>query len=97
MLDVHVVCSKSVPCTSICGLPAAYFGSVIVELVCLILMLIFIFSCDKVTWLEERNFWLFEGSVFIVGVISTAVVFTRQKVLDHRMLRRIQRQLASGV
>jgi hypothetical protein len=54
-------------------------------------------SCDRVTWLEERNFWLFEGSVFIVGVISTTVVFARQKILDHRMLRRIQRQLASGV
>ena len=81
----------------LCGLLALYFRSVIVELVCLIVILIFIFSCDKVTWLEERNFWLFEGSVFIVGVISTTVVFTRQKVLDHRMLRRIQRQLASGV
>lgn len=80
-----------------CGVLAACFRSVIVAFVCLILMLLFIFSCDKVTWLEERNFWLFEGSVFIVGVISTTIVFTRQKVLDHRMLRRIQRQLASGV
>ncbi|XP_021919690.1 protein JTB [Zootermopsis nevadensis] len=54
-------------------------------------------SCDKVTWLEERKFWIFEGSVFVVGVISTTFVFARQKILDHRMLRRIQRQLASGV
>lgn len=53
--------------------------------------------CDRVTWLEERSFWMFEGLVFIVGVISTTAVFTRQKILDHRMLRRIQRQLASGV
>ncbi|KAJ4434956.1 hypothetical protein ANN_23528, partial [Periplaneta americana] len=54
-------------------------------------------SCDKVTWLEERNFWIFEGSMFLLGIISTTVVFARQKILDHRMLRRIQRQLASGV
>jgi len=50
-----------------------------------------------VTWLEERNFWIFEGSMFMLGVISTTVVFARQKILDHRMLRRIQRQLASSV
>lgn len=54
-------------------------------------------SCDKVTWLEERNFWIFEGSMFVMGVISTIIVFSRQKILDHQMLRRIQRQLASGV
>ncbi|PNF34632.1 hypothetical protein B7P43_G05866 [Cryptotermes secundus] len=53
--------------------------------------------CDEVTWLDEHNFWLFEGLMFIVGVISTTFVFTRQTILDQRMLRRIQRQLASGV
>lgn len=54
-------------------------------------------SCDKVTWLEERNFWIFEGLAFATGFVSTSVVYVRQKILDHRMLRRIQRQLASGV
>ncbi|XP_066990906.1 protein JTB isoform X2 [Anabrus simplex] len=54
-------------------------------------------SCEKVQWLEERNFWIFESLMFVIGVISTAAVFARQKVLDHRMLRRVQKQLASGV
>ncbi|KAK7789976.1 hypothetical protein R5R35_006808 [Gryllus longicercus] len=54
-------------------------------------------SCDKVTWLEERNFWLFEGLMFALGLVSSTIVYARQKILDHRMLRRIQRQLASGV
>nr|CAD7195307.1 unnamed protein product [Timema douglasi]CAD7401858.1 unnamed protein product [Timema poppensis] len=54
-------------------------------------------SCDKVTWLEERNFWIFEGVMFVISVISTTTVFARQKVLDRRMMRRIQRQLANSV
>ncbi|XP_063225132.1 protein JTB [Bacillus rossius redtenbacheri] len=54
-------------------------------------------SCAKVTWLEERNFWLFEGLMLVLGVISTTAVFARQKVLDIRMMRRIQRQLANSV
>ncbi|PSN40879.1 hypothetical protein C0J52_18883 [Blattella germanica] len=54
-------------------------------------------SCAKVTWLEERNFWIFEASMFALGIFFTIVVFSRQKMLDHQMLRRIQRQLASGV
>ncbi|KAJ9595096.1 hypothetical protein L9F63_013622 [Diploptera punctata] len=54
-------------------------------------------SCDKVAWLEERNFWIFEGCMFVLGLISTTIVFARQKILDHQMLRRVQRQLASGV
>lgn len=54
-------------------------------------------SCDKVTWLEERNFWMFEGFMLLIGLVSITLVYTRQKILDHRMLRRIQRQLASGV
>lgn len=54
-------------------------------------------SCDKVKWLEEKKFWQFEGTVFLIACLSTAVVHLRQKILDHRMLRRIQRQIANSV
>ncbi|XP_071444769.1 protein JTB [Hetaerina americana] len=54
-------------------------------------------SCDRVAWIEERNFWIFEGLMLVLGSVSITAVFTRQKILDHRVLRRLQRQLASGV
>jgi len=54
------------------------------------------YSCDKVAWLEERKFWIFEGVTIGGSLISTLTVFLRQRVLDRRMLRRLQRQLASG-
>ncbi|XP_046404123.1 protein JTB [Ischnura elegans] len=54
-------------------------------------------SCDRVAWIEERNFWIFEGLMLVFGSVSITAVFTRQKILDHRVLRRLQRQLASGV
>lgn len=57
----------------------------------------FLCSCDKVKWLEEKKFWQFEGMMLLVAFFSTAVVHLRQKILDHRMLRRIQRQIANSV
>ena len=55
------------------------------------------FSCEKVRWIEERNFWTFEGVPSLLGALSALSVFIRQKQLDHRMYQRIQRQIASGV
>lgn len=55
------------------------------------------FSCDRVTWLEERRFWTFEGILFLMGLVSALGVFVRQKQLDHKMYQRIQKQIAEGV
>ncbi|KAG8255540.1 hypothetical protein J6590_090350, partial [Homalodisca vitripennis] len=54
-------------------------------------------SCERVTWLEEKKFWQFEGFMFMIGCFSTATVYMRQRVLDLRTLRRIQRQIANSV
>ncbi|KAF4521912.1 hypothetical protein B566_EDAN007467 [Ephemera danica] len=32
-------------------------------------------GCDKVAWIEERNFWIFEGSMLLAALISCLLVF----------------------
>ena len=54
-------------------------------------------SCDRVTWLEERKFWTFEAVLTVLGILSGAALFVRQKQIDHRMYKKIQRQIAAGV
>ncbi|XP_054279237.1 protein JTB-like [Macrosteles quadrilineatus] len=54
-------------------------------------------SCERVTWLEEKKFWQFEGFMFMVGCFSTVTVYLRQRVLDYRTLKRIHRQIANSV
>lgn len=54
-------------------------------------------SCDRVAWLDERNFWTFEALMFFASVISTIFVRIRRKTLDRRALQRVQRQLANSV
>ncbi|XP_068206814.1 protein JTB-like [Palaemon carinicauda] len=54
-------------------------------------------KCDRVVWIEERNFWTFEAVTGAVGLIAGLATVARQKVLDHRILQRIQRQVAAGV
>merc|ERR1711872_1129451 len=49
-------------------------------------------ACDKVRWLEERKFWLFELVMSLVGGLSYALVFLRQKQQGHKMYQKIQRQ-----
>lgn len=44
-------------------------------------------SCDKIAWLEERNFYVFLVISFIVFAFSTGVVYTRQKFLDRNFFR----------
>ncbi|CAO1392967.1 unnamed protein product [Diamesa hyperborea] len=45
-------------------------------------------SCDKVAWLEEKNFWLFEVFVFVISIFSTGIVYIRQKFLDRSFFQR---------
>ena len=47
--------------------------------------------------MEERRFWTFEAAACFLGVLSALSVFVRQKQLDHRMYKRIQKQMTSGV
>ncbi|XP_044263726.1 protein JTB [Tribolium madens] len=54
-------------------------------------------SCDKAAYIDERAFWRFEGFTFICAIISTLCVSARKKVLNKRMLQRVQRQLANCV
>ncbi|XP_054719757.1 protein JTB-like [Uloborus diversus] len=54
-------------------------------------------SCDKVLWLEERNFFIFESCMAVFGLLGAVVVSIRQKQLDQRMMLRIQQQISSGV
>lgn len=54
-------------------------------------------ACHKVKWVEERKFWIFETVMFLMGGVSYAVVFLRQKQQDHKMYQKIQRQIAAGV
>ncbi|KAK7061158.1 hypothetical protein SK128_004742 [Halocaridina rubra] len=54
-------------------------------------------QCDRVVWLEERYFWIFEAITATVGVVAGLATVARQRVLDHRILQRIQRQVAAGV
>lgn len=55
------------------------------------------FSCDKVAWLDEKNFWTFEGLLFAIGIISTSFSCLRQRALDRKTLLKIQRQLTQSV
>lgn len=50
-------------------------------------------SCAKVSWIEETKFWKFESCMFGLAVVSTAVAYFRQAVLNRRVMLRIQKQL----
>jgi hypothetical protein len=54
-------------------------------------------SCDRTAYIDERAFWRFEGFMFLSAAISTLCVIARKKVLNKRMLQRVQRQLANSV
>lgn len=54
-------------------------------------------SCDKVAWIDERNFWTFEGVLIVVSALSTSVVFLRQRNLDRKVMLKVQRQLEQSV
>ncbi|XP_071537334.1 protein JTB-like [Panulirus ornatus] len=54
-------------------------------------------KCDRVVWLDERHFWTFEAVVSAIGLVAGLATMARQKILDHRVVQRIQRQVAAGV
>ncbi|XP_056633221.1 protein JTB [Diorhabda sublineata] len=54
-------------------------------------------SCDKAVYYDELAFWRFEGCMFAIGILSTVCVVSRKRVLNKRILQRVQRQLANCV
>lgn len=54
-------------------------------------------SCDRAAYYDEITFWRFETSMLVASVISTICVYSRKKVLNKRMMQRVQRQLATSV
>lgn len=54
-------------------------------------------SCDRVAWLDERNFWAFEALMFVSAFITCLISSSRRHTLDRRALQRVQRQLAQSV
>lgn len=56
-------------------------------------------SCEvpRDTAAEEKHFWIFEATTFVVGLISYGIVILRQKRLDKHFLEKINKQIASGV
>lgn len=58
----------------------------------------FIFcSCPKLSWLEERNFWVFESCAAAIGMAAYAMVQVRQKRLDKLLIDKVHAQIAAGV
>ncbi|KAH8408114.1 hypothetical protein KR222_008855 [Zaprionus bogoriensis] len=50
-------------------------------------------SCDRVAYIEQRNFIKFEVCAFALGVLSYLISYTRDRVLSRRNYLRIERQL----
>lgn len=55
------------------------------------------FSCDRVAWVDERNYWTFESVLFVVATLSTGISLLRQRSLDHKAMMKVQRQLEQSV
>lgn len=54
-------------------------------------------SCPKHSWVDERNFWIFEFVTAIVGLGAYSIVHIRQRTLDRLLLEKVHKQIASGV
>lgn len=54
-------------------------------------------SCDRVAWLDEKNYWTFEALLLVIGLASTSMSMLRQKALDRKTMLKIQRQLDQSV
>lgn len=49
--------------------------------------------CDITPAVEERTFWIFELSTFIIGAASYTVVYLRQRKNDQLLMDKINRQI----
>ena len=58
---------------------------------------LFVFSCPKLHWLEERKFWTFEAVCAMTALVSYGSVYLRQRKLDKQLLDKVHKQIAAGV
>jgi hypothetical protein len=53
-------------------------------------------SCAIPLYIQSQHFWLFEGIIFILGLVAIASVHSRQKILDKQMVEKIKRQIGES-
>lgn len=53
-------------------------------------------TCPIPAAIQERQFWLFEGFIMFLGLISIVCVHSRQKILDKQMVEKIRRQIGEN-
>ena len=49
------------------------------------------------SWIEERNFWIFEAVMGVLGLGACSIVHIRQQTLNRLLLEKVHKQIASGV
>lgn len=50
-------------------------------------------SCPVPSHIKKQKFWIFEGIMLLICVLSIASVQSRQKALDKQMVEKIKRQI----
>jgi hypothetical protein len=53
-------------------------------------------SCPIPAHIQKQHFWLFEGFIVFIGLLSIASVHSRQKTLDKHMVEKIKRQIGES-
>ncbi|CAF1087368.1 unnamed protein product [Rotaria sordida] len=53
-------------------------------------------SCPIPIHIQKQNFWLFEGIILSIGLLSIASVQSRQKTLDKQMVEKIKKQIGEN-
>ncbi|XP_067664754.1 uncharacterized protein [Haliotis asinina] len=54
-------------------------------------------GCDITPDDEQKQFWIFEGVCFVIGIASYLVVHHRRSMLDKMMMDKINKQIAAGI
>lgn len=52
-------------------------------------------SCRHIAQWEEKKFWMFEGVMFVMLMVSSAMVWFRQRQLDSVFYQKVQKQVES--
>ncbi|XP_071952870.1 protein JTB-like [Antedon mediterranea] len=54
-------------------------------------------SCELTGWPIEKHFWVFEGVMFVLCIISCLVVFFRRRILDAETRRKVRLQIENSL
>ncbi|CAH3139013.1 unnamed protein product [Pocillopora meandrina] len=52
-------------------------------------------SCRHIAQWEEKKFWMFQGIVFVMLIVSSSAVWLRQRQLDSVFYQKVQKQVES--